>query len=111
MSAAPLEEGHLFVSIKYLIDQGGPTRPPREVEGWAFEIPGWPEFHCCVRHDFHHPTSLFNEWIIDHFESGYHVGVTLKCKEDAPLVMKQKLDAIGKKKVRRAIEERKGVRP
>ena len=91
-----------FVKMQYLIDQSG-YRPgaTRLVRGWAFQVPGWPEFHACVRFDTVWTSDLFNTWQVDHFETGLKCGglKILTCKEDAPLVLKERLEKVGKRKI------------
>ncbi len=88
-----LTEG-VYKHITYRIDQsGGNGGMSKEVEGFAFVIPGWEWFHACAR--------PFNDgWKVDHFESGYYCQVFSKTLNDAPLDMKKKLEEKGEKEVR-----------
>lgn len=99
----------MFKPIKYLIDWRPGTKL---VEGFAFETPGWPEFHACVRYGNRSGDSLFDDWIIDQFETGLAVSEAgrLKCKEDAPAALAKVLRKVGKKGVREALRK-KGVLP
>lgn len=100
-----------FIRMEYVIDQNGYSGsinyPPRKVVGWAFETPGWPQFHACVRFDRDQPW-LEDKWIVDHFETGLYVGeVKLTCKEAAPKALAKRLNKIGRRKVLRTLR-RKG---
>lgn len=93
-----------FIHIKYRIcwtDNG--VFAPREVDGFAFEIPGWPEFHCCVRWGNRlWENSVFNDWLIDQYETGRAISEAgyPQCKEDAPEIMRKLLDSKGKDVIR-----------
>lgn len=94
-----------FVPVKYLIDWSTMiARDSMAVEGFAFETPGWPEFHACVR--YNHCGSVFDMgWVVDHFESGLRVVQvkTLHRMEDAPAALQKVLDNFGRKRVTKAI--------
>lgn len=90
--------------ITYLIDQsnkGQTPFPPRLVEGYAFQIPDWPEFHACVRW-----CGERGKWIVDHYETGYYVTLRrFNEKEHAPILLRAKLRKIGRKKVHKALKK------
>lgn len=84
------------MAITYLIDAG--LYAPRKVDGFAFEIDGWTEFHCCVRFGNRYGDDFMARWVIDHYETGLAIsdaGV-LNRKEDAAAAMKKFLDSKGK---------------
>jgi hypothetical protein len=95
-----------FKKISYLIDQSGGffDHTPKRVTGYAFETPGWPEFHACVRYDRRNTWSA-KAWILDHFESGLALsGVgTIKNRDAAPEALAAFLSLKGEFKVRAAI--------
>lgn len=96
--AATLKEC-AFVPIKYRIWLHTHSV---EVNGYAFETPGWPEWHACVRLGNRWGDALFDDWIVDHYETGFAlsgVGV-LQRREDAPAAMAKLLNEKGRKLVR-----------
>jgi hypothetical protein len=96
----------LLLPIRYRIEWNWQGSASREVSGFAFEIPGWPEFHCCVRWGNRmHEESLFNDWLIDHYESGLAVmeAGRLERKEDAPETMRKLLDSKGKDRIHKVL--------
>jgi hypothetical protein len=102
-----------FVPITYKIhwtEKG--VLAPREVQGFAFRIPGWPEFRCCVRFGDRFGDDLFADWIIDHYDTGLAISEAgrLKRMEAAPRKMKKVLDAIGKERVHKALLKQ-GISP
>lgn len=103
-------KGRVFVPIKYLADcRIDGASVPRKVSGWAFQIPGWPEFHACVRFgNRFDPYGLCDHWLIDHYETGMSIieAGNLARKEDAPEVMRKLLDAKGKDCVHKTMRNR-----
>ena len=100
-----------FVPIKYLIDQsyGSGNGPSRKVKGYAFQVPGWPNFHVCVRRGSRYFNDMNSDpWVVDHYETGLSVtsAGTFEKKEDAPAAMKKLLDSKGKTAVRKALRKR-----
>jgi hypothetical protein len=102
LAADIIDRQNGFVRIEYLIDQGCgglDQGASMKVEGFAFETPGWPEFHACVRRG-RRWNWYEEEWIVDHYESGYYVSVgKLANKEDAPMALAAKLKEKGREKV------------
>lgn len=98
MNLPALNTAETFVPLKYRIATG---TGPQEVEGYAFETPGWPEWHACVRQGSRYGDSIFSDWIVDHYETGLGLSVlgTLKRKEDAPAAMAQFLNGKGRETV------------
>lgn len=96
-----------LVPMKYLIDWSivSTGEGSMQVEGFAFETPGWPEFHACVRRVMFGRCSELSEWVVDHFESGLRVRqvIGLRNRDEAPMALKKVLDRIGKKRVREVI--------
>ena len=101
-------KGALFVPITYVIEYRWEGQTTRTVKGFAFEIPDWPEFHACVRWDRRNPWDTFDDWIVDHFESGLAISDAgkLTAKEDAPYVVRNVLEKYGRRKVWRKLRER-----
>lgn len=96
-----------FVKLKYLIDwkQNG-QHAPFTVEGYAFETPGWPQFHACVRRGHRFVTDLFDDWIVDHYETGMAISLPgLRNRADAPAALAKRLDEIGVEKVTAALRK------
>lgn len=95
-----------FVRLSYLIDQSGwahSDKTPKRVDGYAFETPGWPDFHACVRWDRYWPWSD-DLWIIDHYESGRCINrVAITDKEEAPAAVAKLLSEMGAERVSAAI--------
>ena len=95
-----------FVKRAYLIDQTGGglwSGTAKLVEGFAFETPGWPEFHACVRFD-RRDTWCEKNWILDHYESGCSLPyLGLKSKEEAPAALAKLLESKGREKVAAAL--------
>lgn len=94
-----------FVRIKYLIDwkQSG-KNSPYPVEGYAFETPSWPHFHACVRRGCRFTSDLFDDWIVDHYETGMAISLPgLRNRSDAPDALAKRLDEIGVEKVTAAL--------
>lgn len=95
-----------FKRIVYRIDQsaGRGTGEFKEVVGYAFETPNWPEFHACVRQGAR-LDSYVDGWIVDHFESGLAISEvgTLGSITDAPEEIAALLNKMGRKRVRKAI--------
>jgi len=81
-----------FLPIKYRIACGD---GPKEVAGFAFEAPGWPEWHACVRYSNRWGEEIFSDWIIDHYETGLGLSCVgpLQRKEDAPAAMAKLLNS------------------
>lgn len=92
-----------FVEIEYLVNLENAT--PKLVKGFAFEIPEWPEFHCCVRWGNRGGADLFDDWIIDHYESGRAIRAAGRCmnKEDAPAAMRHLLEGMKREEVHEAL--------
>jgi hypothetical protein len=95
-----------FVKISYRIDWV--TRDestPIEVSGYAFETPGFPEFRACVRYGSRFHDGLFDDWIIDHYDTGLAVSLhePLKRREDAPALLAKRLSEVGRDKVLKAL--------
>ena len=102
MTRAP--DPKLFKPIAYMIDL---RDGPRQVNGYAFETPGWPEWHACVRYGNRYGDDCFHDWIVDHYETGLALsgaGV-LKRPEDAPKAMAKLLEEKG----RDAVAKRLGM--
>lgn len=107
MSASNSHGATTFKPISYMVEwktDGNPSGSKR-VDGFAFETPGWPEFHACVRYGNRGDSHLFGDWIIDHYESGLGISGCgrLTCKEDAPEVLARMLNKFGAKRVRKAL--------
>lgn len=83
-----------------------------EVAGFAFETPGWPEFHACVRFGNRWNDGLFDDWIIDHYETGLAISPAgyFKNKEEAPAALAALLDKVGRERVNQELR-RHGVIP
>lgn len=91
-----------FIRIRYLIHQS--VTGSRPVVGYAFETPGWPWFHACVRFD-RRDTWSRKRWIIDHFESGLALyACELKSRKDAPQAVAKLLHEMGAEKVAKSLE-------
>lgn len=89
-----------FIKLRYLISQNnlGP-RPPKTVTGYAFETPGWAQFHACVRFD-KRDTWFEKGWIVDHYESGFTVSqIEIKTRSQAPQALARFLNGKGLEKV------------
>lgn len=76
----------------------------REVTGFAFETPGWPDFHACVRLGNRmksNDDSLFDNWIIDHYETGFAISLagSFEEQEAAPPALQRLLNEIGRERV------------
>jgi hypothetical protein len=100
------KEKPVLVPIDYKVEwsQGKFTKS-LDVSGFAFETPGWPWFHACVRYGNRYGDSLFEDWVIDHYETGLAITLPkcLECKEDAPDALRRYLNTLGKKHVRKVL--------
>jgi len=100
-----------LVPITYFIDQTGggvwPAREPLKVKGFAFETPGWPKFHACVRFDRRPEWEHKKAWIMDHYESGLGLSGAgkVKRKEDAPNAVAKLLTMKGRREVAAALRK------
>lgn len=94
-----------FVRIKYKLSHKDGTP---EVEGFAFETPGWPEFRACVRWGSRYGVDdddIFNNWIVDHYDTGLAVSLDrLSHREDAPAALAKRLEEVGREKVLAALQ-------
>jgi hypothetical protein len=92
--------------MTYIIQYVWQGSKTRAVQGFAFETPGWPEFHACIRHDRRSPWDAFDDWILDHYESGLAIAINARIerKEDAPAMVAAYLATLGREKVRKALE-------
>lgn len=91
----------LFIPIIYKTvwrDLPGSLPSEIEVSGYAFETPGWPEVHACVQLGRRDSAMLFDEWIIDHFETGLAITCDkpIHTMEEAPYVLAAKLNKYGR---------------
>lgn len=106
--AALIDRQNGFVRMDYFVDQSNatPPMPPLRVRGWAFATPGWPEFHACISFRPQYSWSTFNEWIVEHYETGYMVSaVKVSDKEEAPGALAKYLTNYGREKVLTRLRE------
>lgn len=91
-----------FVPIMYRINALS-TGNLFDVVGFAFQTPGWPEFHACVRRGNRRDASIQDDdgWIVDHYETGLAISPAgeFSCKEDAPAALAAHLDSVGRERV------------
>ena len=103
-----------FVRIRYRIHWNGGKEDAREVEGFAFETPGFPEFRACVRmgNRLWNEESPFDRWLLDHFDTGLAVSIDADIggPKDAPALLAAHLKKVGRKNVRKALRKQ-GVVP
>jgi hypothetical protein len=93
---SPLKKAtDVFVPITYRIALKDECKM---VHGWAFETPGWPEWHACVRWGNRYADELFNDWVIDHYETGLAISAAghLDSREEAPAKMAALLELKGR---------------
>lgn len=94
-----------FIRMAYLMHMGKDA--PRPVVGYAFETPGWPAWHACVRWGNRYGDKIRPQWVIDHYETGLALSRCghLKRKQDAPEAMRKVLEEVGREAVLKCLKE------